>query len=134
MHTHGSVESQITTLVDYWQWSEHDRILNVLPLHHVHGLINVMNCAIWSNATVEAHDKFSPKDTWQALLRPRDDPLSLSLFMAVPTIYYSLMQYYYEKDLDQALVKESLQQFRLMVAGSASLPGPTLEEWQKISG
>jgi malonyl-CoA/methylmalonyl-CoA synthetase len=54
--------------------------------------------------------------------------------MAVPTVYYSLIKYYHEKKLDKKLVKERLSKFRLMVAGSASLPGPTLEEWQSISG
>jgi malonyl-CoA/methylmalonyl-CoA synthetase len=53
MHTHASHESQITILSDYWAWSEHDKILNVLPMHHVHGLVNVMNCALWNGATTE---------------------------------------------------------------------------------
>ena len=55
--------------------------------------------------------------------------------MAVPTIYYNLIKHYHEVlQTDKAEVKERLAAFRLMVAGSASLPGPTLEEWQKISG
>jgi malonyl-CoA/methylmalonyl-CoA synthetase len=55
--------------------------------------------------------------------------------MAVPTIYYNLIKYYEEKlQSEKKLVKERLSDFRLMVAGSASLPGPTLEEWQGISG
>ena len=103
-------------------------------MHHVHGLINVMNCALWSGATCELREHFNPVETWEALLRPREDPDSLSLFMAVPTIYYSLIKYYQEKPLDPKTVRERLSKFRLMVAGSASLPGPTLEEWQAISG
>ncbi len=54
MHTHSSHNSHIEMLTDYWGWVEHDKILNVLPMHHVHGLINVTNCALWSGATVEA--------------------------------------------------------------------------------
>jgi malonyl-CoA/methylmalonyl-CoA synthetase len=55
--------------------------------------------------------------------------------MAVPTIYYNLIKYYEEKlQGEKSLVKEILSDFRLMVAGSASLPGPTLEKWQGISG
>ena len=53
MHTHSSHESQIKILSDYWGWSEHDKILNVLPMHHVHGLVNIMNCALWNGATTE---------------------------------------------------------------------------------
>lgn len=53
MHTHYSHESQIKILSDYWDWSEDDKILNVLPMHHVHGLVNIMNCALWNGATTE---------------------------------------------------------------------------------
>jgi malonyl-CoA/methylmalonyl-CoA synthetase len=55
--------------------------------------------------------------------------------MAVPTVYYSLIKHYHENLLSQKQsIRDRLAQFRLMVAGSASLPGPTLEEWEKISG
>jgi acyl-CoA synthetase (AMP-forming)/AMP-acid ligase II len=35
------LEAQIQSLVKAWKWSESDRILHVLPLHHVHGIVNV---------------------------------------------------------------------------------------------
>ena len=66
--------------------------MNILPLHHVHGIANVVNCAIWNGAQLEMHDKFDSKVVWNALLRSKDDPLALSLFMAVPTIYYNLIK------------------------------------------
>ena len=46
--------------------------------------------------------------------------------MAVPTVYYNLIKYYHDQKLDKAHVKGRLSNFRLMIAGSASLPGPTL--------
>ncbi|TNV79998.1 hypothetical protein FGO68_gene16782 [Halteria grandinella] len=134
MHKHRSVQAQIETLVDYWGWSASDKILNVLPMHHVHGLINVMNCSLWSGATCELRETFKVQDTWEALLRDRSHEDALTLFMAVPTIYYSLIKHYHDQKLDKSLVHSRLSHFRLMVAGSASLPGPTLEEWQSISG
>ena len=51
--THANIESQITTLVEAWQWESTDRIPLFLPLHHIHGIINVMSCALWSGATIE---------------------------------------------------------------------------------
>lgn len=39
--THSNVHAQISTLVQSWEWSSKDHILNVLPLHHIHGIINV---------------------------------------------------------------------------------------------
>ena len=46
--THGSIRAQVTTLVEAWEWRQTDHILLVLPLHHVHGIINVLGCALWS--------------------------------------------------------------------------------------
>ena len=55
--------------------------------------------------------------------------------MAVPTVYYTLIRHYHDHlTSEKASVRDKLSAFRLMVAGSASLPGPTLEEWEQISG
>ena len=123
-------------LADQWEWHEDDKILNVLPTHHIHGLVNIQNCAIYSGATLEAQEVFNSDRVWDALLRPRDHEDALSLFMAVPTVYYNLIKHFNEKlaASKSATVRERLSKFRLMVAGSASLPGPTLEEWEQISG
>eukprot|EP00871_Galdieria_phlegrea_P004814 jgi/Galph1/5333/GphlegSOOS_G3929.1 len=41
VYTHEMIEAQIRSLVEAWKWTSQDCILNVLPLHHVHGIINV---------------------------------------------------------------------------------------------
>ena len=51
--THANLRAQITALVEAWEWSADDRILLVLPLHHVHGIVNVVGCALWSGAVCE---------------------------------------------------------------------------------
>ena len=45
--THQNIEAQICALTEAWEWQKEDHILNILPLHHVHGIINVMSCALW---------------------------------------------------------------------------------------
>jgi acyl-CoA synthetase (AMP-forming)/AMP-acid ligase II len=77
-------------------------------MHHIHGLINVMNCALWCSATCEARETFNAEETWKALLRDSASPDSLTLFMAVPTIYYSLIKYYHDHKLDQEFVRSRL--------------------------
>ncbi|CDW89144.1 long-chain fatty acid--ligase [Stylonychia lemnae] len=139
VHKFKSIKSQIEILSEAWGWSQDDKILNVLPLHHLHGILNVVNCALWNGAQLEMHDKFDTKAVWSALLRSRDDPLSLSLFMAVPTIYYNLIKYYDDHEgqinsLDQNELKQRLQRLRLMISGSASLPEPVMARWESISG
>jgi malonyl-CoA/methylmalonyl-CoA synthetase len=51
--THSNIEAQVTSLVEAWGWLEDDRIPLFLPLHHVHGIVNVLACALWSGALVE---------------------------------------------------------------------------------
>jgi len=128
--THAGLEAQIKALVEAWEWQKEDHILNILPLHHVHGIVNVLCCALWSGACCEFLPKFDPKAIFEVFQKG-----SVNLFMAVPTIYYKLIAYFDTLDPEtQTEISARLQRFRLMVSGSAALPVSTLEKWQVISG
>jgi malonyl-CoA/methylmalonyl-CoA synthetase len=128
--THLNIETQITALTTSWEWHKDDHILNVLPLHHVHGIINVMSCALWSGACCEFLIKFSAKKIFDIFCQNE-----VNIFMAVPTIYFKLITYWKELPIDQQqTISASLKDFRLMVSGSAALPISVLEEWKGISG
>ena len=128
--THDNIEAQITALVTAWEWEKDDYILNILPLHHVHGIINVMSCALWNGACCEFLPKFDAKKVWEILASER-----LTLFMAVPTIYYKLISYWEEcPSQEQNKLSEAASKLRLMVSGSAALPVPVLEKWRRITG
>ena len=130
VHTYSSVHAQVRSLVDAWGWTPDDRILLVLPLHHVHGIVNVTLCALWSGAVCEAPGGFDAHATWQRLASGE-----LTLFMAVPTIYTRLIAAYTEaSDSEQARRSEGAARLRLMVSGSAALPVSTLEQWRAITG
>ena len=51
--THQMIGAQISSLVSAWGWTPADRLLLVLPLHHVHGIINGLGCALAIRATCE---------------------------------------------------------------------------------
>ena len=127
--THQNIQFQIEMLVNAWEWAKEDHILNILPLHHVHGIINVLSCALWSGACCEFLPKFEAAQVWQKLSGGQ-----LTLFMAVPTIYFKLISFW-----DAATVSEKerlsagAKALRLMVSGSAALPVPVLEKWRTIS-
>ena len=128
--THQNVASQITSLIKAWEWAASDRILNVLPLHHVHGIINVLSCALWSGAECEMLPKFDAAKVWE-----RFQTKHFTLFMAVPTIYRSLITYWHgATGQEKRRMTEACEKFRLMVSGSAALQMSTLDEWKKISG
>ncbi|MCP9236943.1 AMP-binding protein [Lewinella sp. JB7] len=128
--THANIRAQITALVDAWRWSASDRILNILPLHHVHGIINVLSCALWSGGCCEFLPRFS-----EAAVFDRFRSGEINVFMAVPTIYFKLISYYDTLPEDsQRDISAALREFRLMVSGSAALPVSVLERWRGISG
>lgn len=127
--THSNIEAQITALTTSWEWDKNDHVLNVLPLHHVHGIINMLSCALWSGACCEFLPKFSPKVIFDIFLKGE-----VNVFMAVPTIYFKLITFYNELPLNkQEAIAKNLAKFRLMVSGSAALPVSVLEEWKRIS-
>jgi malonyl-CoA/methylmalonyl-CoA synthetase len=128
--THANIEAQIETLTAAWEWTAEDRILLTLPLHHVHGIINVLGCALWSGATCTVLERFDPERVWQSF---END--ALTLFMAVPTIYRRLIEHWKSISSGQRQhIKTSFPEFRLMVSGSAALPEQTLSEWKEITG
>ena len=128
--THRHIEAQITTLVEAWAWEAEDAILNTLPLHHVHGIINAMSCALWVGACCEFLQKFDAAVVWDRLTSG-----SISLFMGVPTMYYRLIAHWDERPVaEQQMMSEAVSRLRLMVSGSAALPVNVFDKWKAISG
>lgn len=126
---HDAIRCQAEIMSEAWAWQSTDRALLVLPLHHVHGLINVVTTALWNGATVEMQPQFDADATWQRL-RSGD----VTVFMAVPTIYRRLLATLEPMDdIQKAEIRTALSRMRLMVSGSAALPVPTLEAWLEAS-
>ncbi|MEQ8784938.1 MAG: acyl-CoA synthetase [Pirellulaceae bacterium] len=128
--THAMIQAQVETLVEAWGWTADDRILHVLPLHHVHGIINVLSCALWSGALCEMLPKFDAAQIWERFAAG-----DLTLFMAVPTVYAKLIAHWQAASpAQQQAMSDGCRAMRLMVSGSAALPVSTLETWREISG
>lgn len=127
--THGTIEAQVSTLVKAWQWSADDYTICILPLHHVHGIINVTSCALWSGATVQFVPQFSAEEVFRIFQEGK-----INVFMAVPTIYFKLIAYWESlPEAQQQALTATMQTFRLMVSGSAALPVSVMEKWEQIS-
>ncbi len=128
--THHNIQAQVTSLITAWGWSPDDRILHVLPLHHIHGIINVLTCALWAGAECHMLSKFDAEAVWDRVAEA-----NLTLFMAVPTIYAKLIAAWEKAAGDrQIALSQACAGLRLMVSGSAALPVQVLERWQTISG
>ncbi|MTB22547.1 MAG: AMP-binding protein [Actinobacteria bacterium] len=130
VHTHRSLAAQCAAMVESWRWSPTDRIVCVLPLHHVHGLVNVMFTPLSIGATVETPGGFDALATWERLASGE-----VTVFMAVPTVYSRLVLAWLDADdATKSRLSAGAATLRLMVSGSAALPVSTLEQWRDISG
>ena len=128
--THENIQAQITTLVEAWGWLSEDSIPLFLPLHHVHGIVNVLSCALWSGARVDCFESFDA----QAILE-RVASKEYSVFMGVPTIYVKLIRILEDAhDGDRKRYTDGFGQMRLMVSGSAALPASVHEQWTHLTG
>lgn len=128
--THRGIKAQIGAMTVAWKWSGEDSILNVLPLHHLHGILNVLLCSLWSGARCEMMDGFSAAAVWRRFMKK-----DLTLFMGVPTIYSKLADFWEGAGKEErGRMSASLGGLRLMVCGSAALAEPLFEKWRGISG
>jgi len=128
--THANITSQIEMLIEAWRWQVTDCIPLFLPLHHIHGIINVMSCALWVGATIEPFPHFD----MDAILS-RVAQGAYSVFMAVPTIYVKLIQALESLPDDERAGKiDGFARMRLMVSGSAALPASVHETWTALTG
>ncbi len=128
--THANLQAQITTLISAWKWTAADHILCVLPLHHVHGIVNVAGCSLWSGAKCQFLEAFDAATVFDIFRQGK-----VNLFMAVPTIYFKLIAFYEELPAEeQAALTTVMKKFRLMVSGSAALPVTIMQKWETISG
>jgi len=128
--THGNLNAQVASLVEAWEWTPADRTLLVLPLHHVHGIVNVVLSALHAGAMCEMPSRFDAAHTWTRLASGE-----ITLFTAVPTIYHRLIAAWDAAPRDQQRAwSDGARGLRLMMSGSAALPVSVLERWREITG
>ena len=120
MVTHGNLESNARTLVEYWKFSQDDVLLHALPIFHVHGLFVANHCALFSGAKLLWHRKF---DAQRVL---RDLPRA-TVMMGVPTFYTRLLA-------EAAFTRELAKGVRLFISGSAPLLADTFGEFHQRTG
>ena len=85
-------------------------------------------------ATVEFVPGFDVEVVWNRLLQTTERR-SITLLMAVPTIYQRLLAFYDTCSAEQQTAKRrAVKNLRLCVSGSAALPVPVFEKWEQVAG
>jgi malonyl-CoA/methylmalonyl-CoA synthetase len=97
-------------------------VVNVLPLFHIHGLCFATHLALLAGGGVLLDDHFQPQRTLALVGQG-------TVFMAVPTIYYRLLE---EPEFRSAV--QSWTSVRLFTCGSAPIRPEALTEVEAILG
>jgi malonyl-CoA/methylmalonyl-CoA synthetase len=128
--THNNINSQITTLIEAWEWREDDTIPLFLPLHHVHGIINVLCCGLWAGAGVHLFPKFDMPIILANVIKRE-----YSVFMAVPTIYVKMIKHLETlPDEERDQICSGFKAMRLNISGSAACPVTVFNQWLELTG
>jgi malonyl-CoA/methylmalonyl-CoA synthetase len=137
--THATLAAQIESVVSAWEWTSADHVLHVLPLHHLHGILNLLCCPLWAGATCEIQPGFAADAVWDRIAAAADPATGseqrLTLFMAVPTIYTRLLAAWRAAPAERRrAMTAGCRRLRLMVSGSAALSPSLLDAWCEVSG
>lgn len=129
VHTHANHRHQVESIGEAWQILPRDTVLNALPLHHVHGIVNALLCPLWHGARVEILPRFDADEVWR-----RFERLSPTVFMGVPTMYVRLLRAWEEASPErQRELTERARWLRLTISGSAALPGHVHGRWAEAT-
>lgn len=146
-----ALTAQAQSLLKAWAYSSEDRLLHVLPLHHIHGTINAVLTPLFAGSTIEFLFPFNATNVWNRLAAPfLDTPEQngsktngshakakpITFFTVVPTVYNRLLST--QSDLSPELLAAtkkaiSPDNLRLNISGSAALPTPTKKKWTDLS-
>jgi malonyl-CoA/methylmalonyl-CoA synthetase len=122
VHTSANLGTSLRGLQACWRVTDDDAVLHVLPLFHIHGLSFAAHLTLLAGGRLLLEDSFDPTRTLEAARRA-------TAFMAVPTIYYRLLD---EPGFRDAA--RGLSGVRLFTCGSAPIRPEVLPALEEILG
>ena len=131
--THETITFQSRSLNEAWNYDSTDHLIHVLPLHHVHGIVNGLTATLLAGGTVEMYPKFDPHLVWNRWIQKGTS----TMFMAVPTVYSRLIDHFdthIRNTPTEPAAREGVHALRLIVSGSAALPTATKRKFAELSG
>ncbi|XP_050079763.1 malonate--CoA ligase ACSF3, mitochondrial [Anopheles maculipalpis] len=138
--SYANLDAQLNALSHAWQVSAADSVLHTLPLNHVHGTINALNLPLAVGAKCVMLPKFDSSSVWSYLLNVNMTTKErVNVFMGVPTMYGLLIREYDSVFGKNARMCDYVKthcknKIRLMISGSAPLPGNIFDRWNEITG
>jgi fatty acid CoA ligase FadD36 len=117
---HRAIAACIDGLRDAWDWGPDDVLAHGLPLFHVHGLILGLLGAVRAGSPLLHTGRPTPANYAAAAAD------GATLFFGVPTVWGRVAA--------DAAAATALRAARLLVSGSAGLPGPVFAELERRAG
>lgn len=65
-----ALTAQCRSLMAAWEYSTKDRLLHVLPLHHIHGTVNAVLTPLFAGSTIEFLFPFNADTVWRRFAKP----------------------------------------------------------------
>ena len=128
VHSISSLKAQCQNLSP-WKLHSSERLLNCLPLYHVHGLINGVLYPLFQGATIEFAGSFSLSQTLERFSSKSSISPRIDVLFGVPTIYNRLVNAFESRDS----LSHGFQNTRLFVSGSDALSTITAQKWSKFT-
>ena len=134
--------AQAESLIEAWKYTAKDLLLHMLPLHHIHGLVNAVFTPLLAGSSIEFLFPFNAKAVWHRLAAPflpnkeASSTKPITMITAVPTIYDKLLAAHSSLDLEirnSSRTAISPTNLRLCISGSAALTPPTKAAWTSLS-
>lgn len=138
--SYANLDAQFNALTQAWKVTTADSVLHALPLNHVHGTINALNLPLTIGAKCVMLPKFDSSLVWSYLLNVNMTTKErVNMFMGVPTMYSLLIKEYDSVFGKNARMCDYVKthcknKIRLMISGSAPLPGTVFKRWHELSG
>ncbi|PNP48084.1 hypothetical protein TGAMA5MH_00741 [Trichoderma gamsii] len=150
--------AQARSLHEAWEYSPSDHLLHLLPLHHIHGVVNAILTPLLAGSSIEFMFPFNADAVWNRLATPflpasevttngtttngnipavsKAPKPKVTFFTAVPTIYSRLLTTHKSlpppiQDASREAISPS--NLRLNISGSAALPTPIKTAWASLS-
>lgn len=145
-----TLTAQSQSLNKAWEYNPQDRLLHLLPLHHIHGTVNAILTPLFAGSSIEFMFPFNANHVWERLAAPflpaRNGETTttttppphakITFLTVVPTIYNRLLHTHKSLSPElQAAARQATrpEHLRLNISGSAALPTPTKAAWAGLS-
>ncbi|CVL06237.1 related to malonyl CoA synthetase [Fusarium mangiferae] len=151
-----NLTAQAKCLLEAWEYAPSDRLLHVLPLHHIHGTVNALLTPLLAGSSIEFMYPFNVNSVWTRLAAPflsteqvndhvrenngvkKDETKTpITFFTAVPTIWSRMLKAHESLSHDMQTagkIAVSPTSLRLNISGSAALPKPIRDGWMHLTG